>query len=300
MPTYSRPEGVHAAVASVLAQTFTDLEVIVTDDSEHSQDLARDFPDDRLRYFPNPERLGMAANWQRGLSLARGRYVGLLMDDDWLLPTYVERCLAVFEEEAATGVVFANHFFDEGGKLTPRRSVTPAGRHDHFLPLLLAHKPVAVSATLMRREVWDDVLPVPPIHTADMALHIRAAEAGWSFHYIDEPLMTYRLHETQLSRTLQFRDHEVELWRQFGFAPGSPEESLRRSLLAKALLSSAAGHMQRRDFEEARKLAEEAEALGLGPAELSWRDRLVLAISKHRAMMRSAVLGFRVARRVQR
>jgi GT2 family glycosyltransferase len=294
IPAYNRPEELRTSVASALEQTSADLEVIVTDDSDGDQNLGAEFDDERLRYFSNPQRLGMAANWQRAISLARGRYVGLLMDDDRLLPTFLERCLPAFAQYPKVGVVFSNHLFDDGAHVTRRPSLIAGGTYENFLPVLLQHKPVAICAALMRREVWEEILPVPEIQTADMALHIKAAEAGWAFSYIDEPLMVYRIGHSQLSGKLQFREHEVELWRQFEFASGSAEESTRRGLFAEALLSSAAGQMQRGDFDRAKELAAEAGEVGVRPSQLSWRSRWVALIARSRATMRFAAWGFRL------
>jgi GT2 family glycosyltransferase len=297
IPAYNRPAELREAVASALAQTVTDLEVVVTDDSDLHQDLTREFADDRLRYYANLEQLGMAANWQRALSLARGRFIGLLMDDDRLLPTFIERCLAAFVTDPAIGVVFTNHLFDDGAHVVPRASLISEGTYQHFLPLLLRYKPVAICATLMRREVWDQVLPVPDMHTADLALHIRAAQAGWSFHYIDAPLMIYRVNHAQLSGQIGFRDHGVALWRLFRFEEGSEEEVQRRRLFAEALLSSAAAHMQRGDFGRAKELAQEAAALGVrSSSELTRRARVISAISKSRFAMNCAARGFKLAK----
>jgi GT2 family glycosyltransferase len=300
IPAYNRPAELRASVASALGQTETDLEVIVTDDSDRDQDLTAEFGDDRLRYYSNPQRLGMAANWQRAISLARGRYIGLLMDDDRLLPTFLEHCLPAFAQDPQVGVVFTNHLFDDGAQVTQRPSLIAGGTYENFLPVLLQHKPVAICAALMRRDVWEEILPVPEIQTADMALHIKAAEAGWAFSYIDEPLMVYRIGHSQLSGQLQFREHEVELWRQFEFATGSAEEATRRCLFAEALLSSAAGQMQRGDFDRAKRLAGEAGRVGVRSSQLSWRSRWVALIAKSQATMRFAAWGFRLTHGLRR
>jgi GT2 family glycosyltransferase len=299
IPAYNRPEELRVAIASALAQTVDDLEVIVTDDSDGCQDLIAEFGDVRLRYYSNQERLGMAANWQRAISLARGRYVGLLMDDDRLLPTFLERCLPAFAADQRVGVVFSNHLFDNGASVELRPSLIAGGTYENFLPVLLQHKPVAICAALMRHAVWDEILPVPAIQTADMALHIKAAEAGWAFHYVDEPLMVYRIGHSQLSGMLQFREHEVELWRQFEFPAGSAEEAARRLLFAEALLSSAAGQMQRGDFKRAKALAREAGAVGARQSGLSRRSRFVSLISRNQPAMRFAALGFRLGHRLR-
>ena len=54
IPTYSRPAYLHAAIASVLSQSFTDLEVIVSDNAGDAEEVTRGFLDARVRYNVNP------------------------------------------------------------------------------------------------------------------------------------------------------------------------------------------------------------------------------------------------------
>jgi hypothetical protein len=86
VPTFQRRELVKRAVASVLAQTYRDLELIVVDDG--STDGTREALggiDDRVRYRWQPNR-GVAAARNAGLRLARGELVAFLDSDDrWLL-----------------------------------------------------------------------------------------------------------------------------------------------------------------------------------------------------------------------
>lgn len=296
IPAYRRPVELREAIASALAQTVQDIEVVVTDDGGNHQDVAVEFADPRLRYVLNESNLGMAGNWERALSLARGRYVMLLMDDDRLLPSFVERCLEAFGAEPAIDVVFTNHLFDDGQHVVERARLLPAGTYHAFLPHLLREIPVAICATLMGRTVWDKVLPLPDIHAADLALQIRAAQAGCVFHYIDESLMVYRVHSGQLSGELEFRDHYVKLWRLFAFEAGSEEEQLRRWRLAEALLSTTAAQIQRGEIDAARRSAAEAAELGVPSASLTPRARLVAMLARSKVGMRSGASVFRLLR----
>jgi glycosyltransferase involved in cell wall biosynthesis len=89
IPTHNRPQLVQRAVASALAQTVADVEVIVVDDgSAEPVELALEDP--RLRLFRNERPLGVSAARNVGLEHARGRWTTFLDDDDELLPDMVE------------------------------------------------------------------------------------------------------------------------------------------------------------------------------------------------------------------
>ena len=95
MPAYNAAAFVRRAVDSVLAQTWSDLELLGVDDG--STDATRDVLasyGDRLRVLPKLNG-GPAAARNHGLRHARGKYVAFLDADDWWLPQKLERQVAL-------------------------------------------------------------------------------------------------------------------------------------------------------------------------------------------------------------
>jgi hypothetical protein len=170
------------------------MEVIVGDDADEGAAIASEFDDARLRYEANPERLGMAGNWNRLCDMARGDYLLLLNDDDRLLPGFVGSCVSAFHRMPDLGVVFTNHFFDRDGRWEIRRCELPPGRHEDFSAKLLEYNPVPVSASLFRRTAWEQARTLPDTGSADLVLWGRIAERGWPFFYVGDPLMVYLPH----------------------------------------------------------------------------------------------------------
>lgn len=92
IPTRDRPELLAAAVASVLGQTVSDLEVVVIDDAGH---LAPVLPEDeRIRVIRHDANRGPAASRNTGAAAAAGRYLAFLDDDDLWVPQRLELALA--------------------------------------------------------------------------------------------------------------------------------------------------------------------------------------------------------------
>ena len=93
IPTYNRCELVGGAIRSALAQTYTDFELVVSDN--HSADETRSvietFGDERLRYVQPPEHMVMPDHWEFVRSQARGDLVLLLGDDDALVSSTLAR-----------------------------------------------------------------------------------------------------------------------------------------------------------------------------------------------------------------
>lgn len=90
--TYNRADLLPRAVESVLAQTYTDYEVIIVDDcsSDNTQDVVAGFDDPRIRSFRHERNRGASAARNTGILNAKGEYVAFLDDDDELLPMNLE------------------------------------------------------------------------------------------------------------------------------------------------------------------------------------------------------------------
>src|SRR5271166_6410356 len=91
IPTYNRSALLPSAVESVLAQTFTDYELIVIDDGSTDDTCERLKPYmGRIRYCYQDNR-GASAAQNKGIEIARGTWVSILGSDDLWLPAKLER-----------------------------------------------------------------------------------------------------------------------------------------------------------------------------------------------------------------
>jgi hypothetical protein len=102
--TYNRRDLVPRAVASVRAQTYRNIEIIVVNDgTDPIADLFAAAPD--LRLIDNPVNLGLGGTRNAGAVHARGRYLAFLDDDDEFFPDHIARLVAALER---TGFDLAN------------------------------------------------------------------------------------------------------------------------------------------------------------------------------------------------
>lgn len=109
IPTYNRSCLVTKAIESVLAQTFTDYEIIIVDDGSTDDTLKQLKPyQDRIRYVYQENR-GVSAALNKGISVARGKWLSVLASDDLWLPTKLER---QFEALKTLGNEFGACFTD--------------------------------------------------------------------------------------------------------------------------------------------------------------------------------------------
>jgi glycosyltransferase involved in cell wall biosynthesis len=102
IPTYNREKSVQRAIASAQAQTYPNIEIIVSDnastDNTEAILTALVASDPRIRYYRHEKNLGPVPNWRFGIEKARGEYVKILFSDDWLEPNAVTTYLKPFWE----------------------------------------------------------------------------------------------------------------------------------------------------------------------------------------------------------
>lgn len=111
IPTYNYAHFLADAIESVLAQTYTDFELIIVDN--HSTDnteevVAPYLKDSRISFYKNDTNIGLVGNWNRCLDFARGEYIKFLCADDKLHPRLLETFVPVLDSEPGVTLVTAN------------------------------------------------------------------------------------------------------------------------------------------------------------------------------------------------
>ena len=101
LPVYNGENYLAEAVQSVLDQTYSDFELVISDNAseDRTEEICRDFAaaDTRVRYFRNGENLGAAPNYNIAWDHSRGEYFKWLAHDDRLLPRYVENTVRTLD-----------------------------------------------------------------------------------------------------------------------------------------------------------------------------------------------------------
>jgi glycosyltransferase involved in cell wall biosynthesis len=214
IPNYNYAKYVATAVDSALAQTYPNVEVVVSDNcsTDGAWELlnARYGTDPRVRLHQNATNIGMARNFDRLLELARGEYVMCLSSDDFLFPPHLAQLAAGFARDPQLDVVYCNAYFahEDGTVYTTRAMpgqfpVDFTDARDELVEEFTTVCPVCFPCALFRREL----LLEPGIcgdpqngqDARDWELIIRLALAGKKFGYIARPSMAIRLHADQFS-----------------------------------------------------------------------------------------------------
>lgn len=93
------------AIDSILAQTFKDFELVISDNgsTDRTEEICRTYAakDERIRYYRNEQNLGAGWNFNRVFELSRGEYFRWACHDDVCAPEVLERCIEVLDRNPA-------------------------------------------------------------------------------------------------------------------------------------------------------------------------------------------------------
>jgi hypothetical protein len=245
------------AVASVLAQTHRDLELVVYDDAGDLVDVVRAAGDARVRYQRADRRLQASGRFLAAVALCRAPVVGLLDDDDRYEPAFVARLLEALERDPAAGVAFCRATWEGSGQRVKPTDPRPPGRQPNLLSGMLAEGwTVAPSHMLMRRaafEAAERVRPMPDGVAPDVFVNIGIAQAAWHHVLVDAPLVVCRWHAEQLSRRFPVAaDVAVATWRAIELRDPALA-ALRDRRLARAHLVRAFDRLRAGETRAARE-----------------------------------------------
>lgn len=199
IPVYNAESLVAQAIESVLAQTYPHYELIVVDDASTdgtAEVIARYQNHHKVRIHHNPTNLGIAPNWNMGVSLCKGDLVARLDADDFYAPGFLEQVVSIFQRYPDVGMVFTgvniiSPFNELTRELPYRRSWVRTGRD--FLPELLRGCRVRSPTVCVRRTCYEQLGPLVDelrIHH-DWEMWVRIA-ANYDVGYLAELLAYYR------------------------------------------------------------------------------------------------------------
>jgi len=222
---YNQAAYVAEAIASILGQTLTDLELIVVDDgsTDSSPEVIHRFTDPRIRYVRNERNLGHASSLNRGVALARGRYLAIMDSDDISLPERLARQVDFLD--AHPDVAMCGSWVETFGARTEvRRFPTEPAV---LAASLLLSCPFSMPTVMLRREA---MLPEgfdPRGLAYDYAYWVDVANRA-PVANLPEVLLKYRLHARQMTvthRAAQLAGTRLVLRRQLETLLGEVDEA---------------------------------------------------------------------------
>lgn len=201
LPVYNADEYIGHSIDSLLNQTFEDFEIVAINDgsTDQSASVLQQYKDPRLKIFHNSENLGLISTLNKGIELARGKYIARIDADDCALSHRLETQVRLLEKDPGTVLVFsARTAIDNDGNKVSTHNLVVSG--DELIRWkLLTGNFITHSSVIFRAEA----IPIPLfnhqyLYAEDYAAWLLLLSKG-KFDSIKEPLVQYRFHGASVS-----------------------------------------------------------------------------------------------------
>jgi glycosyltransferase involved in cell wall biosynthesis len=222
IPTFNRIDLLKRALASVLAQSYKNIDIIVSDNAstDGTREYLRSIDDGRVKILFNEQNLGMVPNWDCCLACASGDYFLLMSDDDALSdPDALEKLASGFLGDAGkdVGAVFSDVKLERVNQNRVERTFSEKifySSEEIIVDFFLNGLAIFPCATLFRTK---DIRDFGGYSSFGAKLAVDAC--AWIFvalkygkiRRIAEPLALYRIHQSLSSASIETWSAEYEV-----------------------------------------------------------------------------------------
>ena len=216
------------AMDSLMAQTFTDYEVVFWDNcsTDESPSIAQSYGE-QVHYFRGADTVPLGQARNLALAQAHGRYLAFLDCDDLWLPHKLERQVALFAANPKVGLVCTDTEIFDGSRIFRKIFTESAPARGMVFAELLQRQWISMSSAMLRREALttlsaQGVAPGTGINGGwfDESLNV-CEEADvfyriahdWELDYVDEALTRWRIHggNTTFRKFGQFAEETLQI-----------------------------------------------------------------------------------------
>jgi len=206
MPVFNGEKYLREAIESILNQTYGDFEFIILNDgsTDKTEEIIVSYDDPRIVYVKNEENLGIVGTLNKGISLAKGKYIARMDADDISLPNRFEKQIAFLEQHLECSVVFSTVLsVNSKGELLlmqwqDDRECIAEGEIKKALPKknVLAHPAAMARSEVFKAYHYDGRSK----HAEDYNLWLRLVSEGYRLCKVVEPLLKYRVSSDSITQ----------------------------------------------------------------------------------------------------
>jgi glycosyltransferase involved in cell wall biosynthesis len=310
IPTCNRPDYLEVALRSVLSQTITPDEVIISEDGSDPetcrrvQQLKTEYPHITIKHFTSPSQTGDRANRLRAFGLTSGEYVAMLDDDDVWDSRFLEKTYAVLKNDPSLHFCTTNHsLIDKDGKQLEKmtkdmmayngRGRLVTGRIKDVFHSVASNNGLIFSLqfTLFRRSRLEQQCFIPDfgIHLPDLALFLMLGVTGAQGYFLEDFLGSCRVHGgQQTANRLRNTESHVEclhtLYIRFGKNLSAQQLTAFKRRYRKIALELAIAHAHVGNVREAINCLGKVNQHGFGVPSfkrLAVLAALLMGVRKH-------------------
>ena len=209
MAAYNGAKYISEQIDSILNQTIQDFELIVCDDcsTDSTWKILEDYSvkDNRIKLYRNPVNIGFKDNFEKVIRECTGEYIALCDQDDIWFPNHLSVLLDAMD--GTTQIVCGESIFvnesgeDMGCKYSYLFGMDykPSDNMDIARHIFLNIGSVQGTAMLIKKELFNTALPIPPETTYHDCWFAAIACFTGGFKFVDTPVLMYRRHSGEVT-----------------------------------------------------------------------------------------------------
>ena len=235
--SYNQENYIEEAINSVLNQTYSNLELIVSDNGspDDTQKVIKQFEgDERVMLLLHSSNEYVTKRYNQALNHAKGQFVSLLYGDDFYLPNKIEKQMKIFETLSSDWGVVHGPGFELNETTKDKYQSKVANVHGKALKGILDQcysvgfiNPIS---PLVRRECCEKYKCYEDLFTEGESIYMKFA-LSYKFYLLDEPLVVMREHDQNArwysKRNIEIQDACLERLIDFKEFPADCLKSLR-------------------------------------------------------------------------
>jgi len=213
IPTYEPERFLIETLKSVLSQDpgAEEMQIAVVDDGSRrvrtAEIVEATAPSGRIEVYEHDDNLGLAGNWNRAISLARGDFIHVLHQDDVICPGFYTQLAAGLSSSARVGMAFSRHAYTDENDMIDRishRERWRAGVLPNWLERIAETQRIQCPAAIVKREVYERLggFRSELRYALDWEMWVRIA-ARYDVWYEPAVLAHYRRHRSAESARLE-------------------------------------------------------------------------------------------------
>ncbi len=201
LAVYNGEKYLEQAIDSILAQTFTDFELIISDNAstDRTPEICKQYAekDARIRYHQNAMNIGGANNENQTFRMSRGNYFRWAAHDDMLAPELLQKCVEVLDRDPSVVLCHTSivEIDDHGNtiKITSRNNGASTKPYERFSKIASSKDFLEETYGLIRSEILHKTRLQLNYTASDRTLMCELGLYG-RFHSVNEPLFYKRFH----------------------------------------------------------------------------------------------------------
>ena len=223
LPVYNGEKYLEEAIDLILAQTFTDFELIIADNAstDCTGEICRAYAyqDQRIHYYRHDKNLGAAPNYNYVFELASGEYFKWAAHDDMLAPKFLSKCIDVLDQNPNVVLCFTQaNIIDENSKVVRDDLFdadislpTPHYRFRNIALIKNTGKIPLLAFGLMRTNIAKNTGLIGNYSSSDVVFIAELSLFG-QFYEIPKPLFLWRDHQEQSVRRDLAAERNRSIW----------------------------------------------------------------------------------------